>query len=244
MVLLLCISGGIFLGIFVLLLAPAQAVPAQAGPAVPAGGAGARSLSWLLRARLLTAFLPCPLQRRKRERRWAGTLAAEGRTPGSPRSRMEPLAHRSTPRPHGQARRDPPVPRPQWELQQVTRTPPREASLCHPTLAPPPVPPTPRGKPWGSQPQVPAPGHLGTGGRRRPVPLLPPRQRADSLGGPSGGVPRLRMTPSSRGTLGKVPGGPRCPPRHHPRKERNRRGSCGSPRPRPRGQGGLSPRRR
>lgn len=118
------------------------------------------------RRRCLTAFPPCPLQRRKREQRRAGTPAgrrqrarAEGETPASPRSRMEPPARRRSPWPRGWAQRDPPVPRPR---QQVTRSLPR-GFPGRPAPSPLHIAPTARGRPWGGQPTLPAPGHRGTG---------------------------------------------------------------------------------
>lgn len=93
----------------------------------------------------LTAFLPCPLQRRRGERRRAGALAAhrrraraEGETPASPRSQ-----------------RDPPL------RQQVTRSLPR-AFLVRPAPRPPRSAQTARGTPRGGRPTLPALGHLGT----------------------------------------------------------------------------------
>lgn len=104
----------------------------------PRGLAG----SW---RRPLTAFLPCPLQRRIREQRRAEVLAAhrrralvEGKTPASPWSQ-----------------RDLPLP------QQVTRSLMR-AFLGRPAPSPPHSAPIVRGKPWGGRPSLPALGHLGT----------------------------------------------------------------------------------
>lgn len=187
------------------------------------------------RRRPLTAFLPCPLQRRSREQRRAGALAAhrrraraEGETPASPWSQ-----------------RDPPLP------QQVTRSLLR-AFLGRPAPSPPHSAPTARGTPWGGRPTLPALGHLGTVRHRQPVPLLPPRQRAENLAGlpaavtsPAGRAPPFLppKTPSSPETWSKAPGRPRClpRPRRRRRRERSSREPYGSPRLRSRGTAALSP---
>lgn len=138
--------------------------------AVLVGDAGAHGpAAWLTpRCRCLTAFLPCPLQRRNREQRRAGAPAAhqrsaqaEGETPASPWSRLEPPARRRSPWPRGQVQRVPPVPRPQQSLQQVTRSLPR-AFPSRPALLSPCAALTAHGMPWGSQPTLPLLGHPGT----------------------------------------------------------------------------------
>lgn len=164
----------------------------------------------------LTAFLPCPLQRRSGERRRAGAPAAEGEPPASPWSPREP-----------------PVP------QQVTR------NLLSPFLGrPAPSPPhraqAARGTLWGGRATLPALGHPGTARHRQPVPPLPPRQRAEEpLGVPAAGTrppgparPLLK-TPSSPETCSKGPERPRClpRPRRGRRRERSSREQRGCPRP-------------
>lgn len=161
----------ISLCIFVLVLSIPQFCLLWAGSAVLVGNAGACGPEiWLApRCRCLTAFVPCPLQRRNREQRWAGTLAAyrqrawtEGKTAASLWSQMKLPARRFSPWPHGWAQRNSPVPHPRWGPQKVTWSLLR-GFPGHPVPPPPHATPTARGMPWGGQPTLPALGHLGTG---------------------------------------------------------------------------------